>query len=340
MRGVRVGTDVQLPRQSVTFENDGVADSFRTLTIAQFAVQPNSLLAGEVLLLELELCGQIEQAKLFLLFRNHFVQKRQVIAEEQNGRGIVHLRVSANIMIKKDRRHRRDIFMAEAQVRTRKSGVSGLDRRHADFALLVDHVSGKDLLGQRHGPGGARNRRQENFLLHARYVERKQSTVLDHLACNLVLAGGEFGDRNLFPAPNSINQREVGGSQQPEILAILLIDPLDVLGDYHANARAHLGVRRLLAARTLAAPLTAHRAYKAATLHISAADWGHTAAFQSEIRNLSQSLVKVEAVVCGGNLVGRDIVAQLRITGRILRIPGQILARQLPSDEFGIFGEK
>jgi hypothetical protein len=40
------------------------------------------------------------------------------------------------------------------------------------------------------------------------------------------------------------------------------------------------------------------------------------------------------------DLVGRDIVAQLGIIRRILRIPGQIFARELPLDQFRIFGEK
>ena len=39
---------------------------------------------GERLLLELELRRQIEQAHLSLLFRQHFVKKRQVIAEKHH----------------------------------------------------------------------------------------------------------------------------------------------------------------------------------------------------------------------------------------------------------------
>ena len=86
VRRVRVGADIQLPRQRVAFEHDRVADSFRALAVGQFAVQLDSLLRGEILLLELELRRQIEQAHLLLLFRNHFVEKRQVVAKEQNAR--------------------------------------------------------------------------------------------------------------------------------------------------------------------------------------------------------------------------------------------------------------
>ncbi len=40
------------------------------------------------------------------------------------------------------------------------------------------------------------------------------------------------------------------------------------------------------------------------------------------------------------DLVGGNVVAQLGISRRILRVPGQIFARQLPLDKFGIFSEE
>ncbi len=47
-------------------------------------MQRYSLLGRKVLLLELELGCQIEQAELFLFFRNHFIKERQVVAEKNN----------------------------------------------------------------------------------------------------------------------------------------------------------------------------------------------------------------------------------------------------------------
>ena len=64
------------------------------------------------------------------------------------------------------------------------------------------------------------------------------------------------------------------------------------------------------------------------------------AAFQPKIRNLAQRLIKIEAVVRRGDLVGRNVVAQLRIVRRILRVPRQIFAGKLPLDQLGIFGKK
>ena len=131
-----------------------------------------------------------------------------------------------------------------------------------------------------------------------------------------------------------------GKNDHAQVLAILLVDALNILGDHHLNAGTHLRVRRLLAARSLAAPLPAHRAHKAAALHIATSNGRHAPALQPKIRNLAQRLVEIKAVMRRGDLVGRDVVAQLGIIRRILRVPRQIFARQLPFDQFGVFGEE
>ena len=91
-------------------------------------MQLDSLLRGEILLLEFELRRQIEQAELLLLFGNHFVEKCQVIAEKDDGGGIVDLGVFADIALEENRRHRRDVFVAEAQIGPGEAGIAGLHR--------------------------------------------------------------------------------------------------------------------------------------------------------------------------------------------------------------------
>src|SRR5258708_33511704 len=56
---MRVRADIQLPRQRVTFQHNGVADALRSFAVRQLAMQSNSLLRREVLLLQLELRCQI-----------------------------------------------------------------------------------------------------------------------------------------------------------------------------------------------------------------------------------------------------------------------------------------
>ena len=84
VRRVRVRANVDLSRQRVAFQHYRVADALRPLAIFQLSVEFDPLLRREVLLFELELCCQIEQAKLLFLLRNDFIEKREVVAEKDN----------------------------------------------------------------------------------------------------------------------------------------------------------------------------------------------------------------------------------------------------------------
>src|SRR6266699_801754 len=216
VRRMRIRADIQLPRQSIALQNNRMADSFRALAVLQFAMQLDALLFGKFLLLELKLCGQIKQAQLFFLFRNDLIQECQVVTEEKDRRRIVYLGIFAHVMLEENRCHRSDIFMAEAQVGARKTSIAGFHRWDTHFAILVQHVAGKDFLGQRHWTCGAGaltrslDRGQKNFLMHASHVEREKPAVLDHLASNLIFTGRELTQRNLFSGANLIDQRKVG----------------------------------------------------------------------------------------------------------------------------------
>src|SRR6185437_14917881 len=104
--GVGIGADIQLSGKRVTLENDRVADSFRPFAVFQLSMQLDSLLGCEILLLQLELRRQIEEAELLFFFRYHLIEEGQVIAEKQDAGGIVHLSVLANVALEEDRRHR------------------------------------------------------------------------------------------------------------------------------------------------------------------------------------------------------------------------------------------
>jgi hypothetical protein len=283
---------------------------------------------------------QIKQTKLLLFLRNHFIEKRQVVAEKENARRIIDLRVLADVTLKKNGRHGRDIFMAETQIGAGKSSIARFHACNPDLAFFINHVPREYLLGQGHGMLACLDWRQKHLPLHPRHIERKQAAVFNYLTRDLIFPCRKLRERNLFPTTNPVDQRKVRRSQHAQVLAILLIDPFNILGDHHADAGAHLGIRRLLAARSFTAPLSAHGAHKSAALHLAAPNRRHTAALQPQIRNLAQRLIEVKAVVRRSDLIGRDVVAQLRIVGRILRIPGQVFTRELTLDEFRVFGEK
>src|ERR1700680_2850880 len=126
------------------------SDPFLSLAVFQLSMQPNSLLGREILLLEFELRRQIEQAELLLFFRNDFVEKCQMVAEKDDARRIVDLRLLSHIPLKENRSHRRDVLVAEAQIGAGETGVAWFHRWHADLTALTDHVPRKDFLGQRH----------------------------------------------------------------------------------------------------------------------------------------------------------------------------------------------
>src|SRR6266481_553503 len=124
VRRVRVRTNIHLPRQRISLQHHRVADALRALPVGKFAVQLDSLLLCEILLLQLKLRGQIEQPHLFLLFGNHFVEKSEMVAEEANARGVVHGNVLTNVLLVKNGSHRRDVLMAEPQIDASKPSVA------------------------------------------------------------------------------------------------------------------------------------------------------------------------------------------------------------------------
>ena len=75
-------------------------------------------------------------------------------------------------------------------------------------------------------------------------------------------AAGQLLERDLLAIANALDEREVGAGEHAEILAVLPVDPLDALGDHDPDPGDHLGVRRLLARRALAAPRAADLATK------------------------------------------------------------------------------
>src|SRR5262249_54389517 len=181
-----------------------MADAFRAFAVLKFNMQLDFLLLREFLLLELELGREIKQAEFLLLLGNDFIEKGQVIAEEENGCGIIDLGVFPDVVLKEDCSHRRDVLVAEPQVGASKTCVAGFDGRNTNFSLLVQHMARKDLFGHSHRARTCLDWRQKDFPLHARYVERKQSTTFDHLACDFVLASRELTQRNLFPSTNLV----------------------------------------------------------------------------------------------------------------------------------------
>src|SRR5271157_1479736 len=340
MRRMRIGADVKLAGQRITLRHNRVADSFRALAVMQLAVQLDAARFRKIFLLQLQLVRQIEQAHLALFFREHFVQKREVVAEEHDRARIRDRLVLAEKMLEENGRHGRDVFVAEAQIGAGESGIAGLHGLDANMIRVTQHVTRENLFRDGHGARLGVDRRQKGLALQARDVEREEAAVFYHLARDLVLALRELGQRDLFAAADLVNQAKVGRRQHAEVLAILLVNAFDVLGDHQLDARRHFGIRRLLPAGALAAPLAADRAHEAAALHIAALDRRLVAALQAGIGKFAQRFIEEEADVRWRDFVGGDVIAQLGIALRMPGVPGKVLSGKLAFDEFGVFGQE
>src|SRR5580692_5542428 len=227
--------------------------------------------------------------------------------------------------------------MAEAQVGLCESGVPRLYGGDANSSLFVYHVARKDFFRHGHRALVSFDRWQKHFLLHAGYVEWKKATVFDDLVSNFIFARRELAERNFLSAANPINQGKIRRGQHSKVLAILLVDTLDVFGNHDADSGTHFRIRRLFPTRSFAASFAADGTDKTATLDVTPPDGRGAATLQSEIGNLAQRLVEVEAVVRRSDFVGRDVIAKLRIGRGIFRIPRQIFTGKLPLDEVRIF---
>ena len=169
----------------------------------------------------------------------------------------------------------------------------------------------------------ALDRRELHLALEPRDVVLEQPAVLDDLLRDGIDVLRELRERDLLAPANPLDQREVRRGQDPEVLAVFVVDPLDVLGDDDADPGHELGVGRLLAATPLPPSLAAHRADEAAVLDAAAGDRELVAGLEPQVRELSERLVEVVADVGGRDLVGRDLVPEL---GAQLLVPLQFLA--------------
>ena len=334
-------------------EDFRVADGLRALRgqravqiqSIELAVELHALLAREDPLLRLQLIRDIEQPHLDVLGAHHLRQKRQMIAEEEDGLRIVDRLALANELLEEDRRHRRDVLVAEANVRTHETLIAGLHSRNADLLLRrIEHpVPREDLLGYRHRALLRRHDRHCNEPLQPRHVVVEQAPVLDDAARDAAFATRELLERDLLAIPDPLDQREVRTREHAEILAVLAIDPLDTLGDHDLDPRVHLRVGRCLARRSLPAPRARCARDESARAHGAAHHWEFLTGLEAEVGKIPERLVEVVADVGRGDLVGRDVVPQLRMRRRSSRGGGverEIFTRELAMQQRRILREQ
>jgi hypothetical protein len=196
-------------------------------------------------------------------------------------------------------------------------------------------VPRENLFTQRHRARRRGRQRNGRQALQARHVVVEQAAVLHNPTGDLPLALREYGERNFLAAAHAVDDGKIRRREDTEVLTVFAVDALEVFGDDEPDAGAALGVRRLLARRTLAAPLAADRHGKAAAPDAPAADRKLIATLEAEVGKLTQGLVVVVADVGGRDLVRGDVVAQLGGDR-----PLQVVSLELASHQIGIFGQE
>src|ERR1051325_6163186 len=88
----------------------------------------------------------------------------------------------------------------------------------------------QDLLAERHGTPRGGGRSDANLPLQPGDIVVEQAVVLDDAARDLSFARGEDGQGDLLAAPHLVDQGEIGRGQDPEVLAVFVVDALDTLG--------------------------------------------------------------------------------------------------------------
>src|SRR5215467_1961025 len=127
-------------------------------------MQANAFAFCEFSLLELQLGREIEQPHLALLLGEDFIEKGEMIAEEEHRTRIVDGRIFPDELIEEYGSHRSHVFVAEPKISASKARIGGLDARNTDAWICgtllsrtnvgissyvsigrSNHVSGKNL---------------------------------------------------------------------------------------------------------------------------------------------------------------------------------------------------
>ena len=172
-----------------------------------------------------------------------------MIPEHQDRARVVHLFIGAHELLEEDRRHGRDVFMAEADVGDDEPFVARLHCGDPHFPLrgVYNPVAGDDLFAQGHGTARRAWRREDHLSLESGDIEVEQAAVLDDATGDLAFARRERAQGDRLAPPHLVDDRKVGRGKHAQVLTVLAVDALDVVGDDELDPRAHLGVGGLLA---------------------------------------------------------------------------------------------
>jgi hypothetical protein len=191
-------------------------------------------------------------------------------------------------------------------------------------------VAADDLLeeGQRSAVGLRRGRCRRVRAPQPRLAVREQSALAQDRRGERVAALEQLVERDRLAALDPVGEREVGGGQQPDVVRVLPVDPLEALGDHEPHAGRALGDDAVLARAALAVAPAGDDDLDAGPADRVAVDRPLPARDESGVRPAAERRVEVDHDRQRRDLVGRDLVAQR---------PG-LVARQRAALELRAYG--
>ena len=220
------------------------------------------------------------------------------------------------------RTHAGEIVVRETPVGGNEHAVAALGAFRARMQMPLD-----DLFDERLWLTGARA-----YFARARrgpvgkLAVREQPAAADDLLREGVAAAQEFVDRHRLARENAVEHGEIGGGQNADVVAILLIDALETLRDDQPYSRRQFGKRARFPRRSLAIALAGDRDLEAAVLHVEVADRFLAARFEADIRILAEPLVVGQHDRDGRDFVGRHVIAQRTGCHARHRLAGELRA--------------
>ena len=137
-----------------------------------------------------------------------------MVAEEEDRLRLQHLFVGPDELLEEDRRHRRHVLVAEADVGLDEALIAGLHPRHTDRRPARDPSPSAARRSSRRWSSGATRRAGDggqrlHLPLQPREVVVEQAAVLDDAARDVVGVLGELAERDRLAAADALDQLEV-----------------------------------------------------------------------------------------------------------------------------------
>src|SRR6266480_1179683 len=204
--------------------------------------------------------------------------------------------------------------MREAHVGDSKERITWLYCRHTYLARPHKCMTGNNLFNNCHRTprlGRGSFQRWRCYLTRkSGFVVVEEAAVLDDVFGDSIETTRELRKWNLLTAPDALDQAEIGGGKQADILRVLTVDFFDAFGDDELNTCRLLRVRRSLARRTAAFRQTGNDHREAAILYFVFFDCSiaHT-----HVNVLAQRFVVVKTDPTGRDLISRDVAHQRQV---------------------------